>query len=120
MIRQGVLPFVVAVSIFIAGCALGPTKFTDKTGSEDLSDSGVIVGRIQNPGLLGTGIQFKDAATGKSYNYFGATSYSPRLPEGDYDLVVVGDRAGVLAPYKMPFSFHVSKDRIAYIGSLSI
>jgi hypothetical protein len=104
----------------LASCASGPPKENAvKSKVYDLSNAGMIVGRITSGGRFGTGVTFKAVATGLTFTYTGAADFSMWLPEGEYEISGIGSTAGSLGPFKRPLTFRAEKGRVAYVGTIS-
>lgn len=106
-------------AMMLAGCASGPLhQPSTKSGAYGPSNAGLVVGRIRDGELFGTFIEFKAVTTGVRYPYRFAKDYSMWLPEGEYLVNGIGNRAGVLGPFERPLGFQVKTGQIAYVGTI--
>jgi len=108
---------VLALTLLVAGCALGPNK-PDSDPALPISGGGfgIAVGRMCRDHSIGPGITVRNLGTGQEYSYFGAVNFALRLPAGTYALLSIGRQDGSQSSSD-PFRFDVTTGTIRYIGT---
>ncbi len=125
-VLKGLIISLALLSI-VVGCS-APKRFAMDSDHLTLNNSGIVFGRVTNQrfyGLFmydaesaGRNLYIKNKETGESFTNILAHYFEMRLPEGTYQIMMMGTVKGWIIPRTEPFEFNIRNGEVKYIGSI--